>query len=262
MKHILLILFLITSALVIRHATLPEPEVFQEFIPPVEQNITDPLSEYQVKDPFAEYGIREFSDINASDINITNIVLNSKLVLDKKSKHQKRPSNSNKAIKTEKVVKIKKKTKKKTSKKHQLATYRYEGSSKLNKMSITNVEANAIIKKAKRYLGVKYVYGGHTFRGLDCSAFTQKIYGSFRINLPRVACKQFTKGKIIKKSQAKAGDLIFFSSKRKNIGHVGIILDPKKKLFIHASSGAKKVTISNYEKKYYKKRFKGVRRVL
>jgi len=262
MKQILLILFLVTAAVVIRHSMLPEPEKFEKFQPPVEINSTSYEDLFITEDPFEHYSIPKFNDYNLSlDVNNSIVNVASITPVLKTKKHKGKKSNrkvSKHATHATKPAKTKKRKKKKIPK----AVYRYKGSSKLNKMSITTVESDKILKKARRYLGVKYVYGGHTFKGLDCSAFTQKIFGSFSIKLPRVACKQFLVGRIVKKSQARAGDLIFFSSKRKKIAHVGIILDPKRKLFIHASSGAKKVTISSYEKQYYKNHFKGVRRIL
>jgi len=119
-----------------------------------------------------------------------------------------------------------------------------------------------IIKTARKYLGVKYRYGGTTRKGIDCSAFVKTVYKRNKVNLPRTSRQQYKVGKIVSKSKAKKGDLIFFSRPgTRGVGHVGIIIDPKKKLMIHASSGAKKVTISCYEKRYYRKHFKGIRRV-
>ena len=121
--------------------------------------------------------------------------------------------------------------------------------------------ATNLIAEAKKYLGVKYRFGGTTRKGIDCSAFVQKVNKKQGKKLPRTARLQFKKGKRISKKNARKGDLIFFSDSKRSIGHVGIVIDPKKMLMIHASSGAKKVTITSYNKKYYKRHYKGVRRV-
>jgi cell wall-associated NlpC family hydrolase len=119
-----------------------------------------------------------------------------------------------------------------------------------------------LLETAKKYLGIKYRYGGTTRKGIDCSAFVRSVYSKHKVKLPRTSREQFKKGKHIAKSKAKKGDLIFFRGEHsKSVGHVGIIIDPKRKLMIHASSGAKKVTISNYEKSYYRNHFKGIRRI-
>ena len=121
---------------------------------------------------------------------------------------------------------------------------------------------NKVLKTARGYLGIKYRYGGVTRKGIDCSAFVMSVYRKNGKNLPRTSRQQFKVGKVVSKKHAKKGDLIFFRGKHgKSVGHVGIIIDPVKKLMIHASSGAKKVTISSYSKSYYISHFKGIRRV-
>lgn len=118
-----------------------------------------------------------------------------------------------------------------------------------------------VLKTAKKYLGVKYKWGGNSKKGIDCSGFTKVVYKKHDVNLARTSGQQFKQGKKITKTQSKKGDLIFFSDSKRSIGHVGIIIDPEKNLMIHASSGAKKVTISNYNKPYYRKHYKGIRRI-
>lgn len=133
---------------------------------------------------------------------------------------------------------------------------------KVTKKSPKLHNSSKVIKTAKKFLGVKYRYGGTTRKGIDCSAFVKQVFKDHKVSLPRTSRQQFKIGKKVSKSKARKGDLIFFSSKiRGSVGHVGIIIDPKKKLMIHASSGAKKVTISNYGKRYYTRHYKGIRRI-
>ena len=127
----------------------------------------------------------------------------------------------------------------------------------VNKKKDVNKE---IIKLAKSYLGVKYRWGGNSMNGIDCSGFVKNVY-SKEIKLPRTSGQQFKLGKKITKKNSKKGDLIFFSDSKRHIGHVGIIIDPEKNLMIHASMGAKKVLITNYNKPYYRSHYKGIRRV-
>ena len=116
------------------------------------------------------------------------------------------------------------------------------------------------VKTAKTYLGVKYRFGGQTRKGLDCSSFTQKVMKSNKIKIPRTASKQARVGKHIPKKKLKPGDLVFFKGTyKKGISHVGIYLGKGK--FIHASSAAREVTISNLNKPYYLKHYAGARRV-
>lgn len=123
------------------------------------------------------------------------------------------------------------------------------------------ISPNEVLTTAKKYLGVKYKWGGNSKRGIDCSGFTKAVFKKHDMKLARTSGKQFKQGKKIAKIQSKKGDLIFFSDSKRSIGHVGIIIDPKKNLMIHASSGAKKVTISNYNRPYYRKHYKGIRRI-
>jgi cell wall-associated NlpC family hydrolase len=118
-----------------------------------------------------------------------------------------------------------------------------------------------IIKIAKSYLNKPYKYGASpkTTRCFDCSSFVQRVYKTKK--LPRTSKAQSYVGKHIAKSNIKTGDLVFFSSKKtKNIAHVGIALSKDK--FIHASSGAGKVIISSLNKNYYRKHYKGARRIV
>jgi cell wall-associated NlpC family hydrolase len=84
----------------------------------------------------------------------------------------------------------------------------------------------SVIAKAREYLGVPYLWGGtDPARGLDCSGFTQLVYRSQGVELPRVSSQQATAGKpVASLDEARAGDLLFFdySPDRPGIDHVGI----------------------------------------
>jgi cell wall-associated NlpC family hydrolase len=117
---------------------------------------------------------------------------------------------------------------------------------------------------AKKLLGIKYVWGATGPNKYDCSGFTQKIYRDSGIKIPRVSRDQAKVGKYVSYSRLKKGDMVFFDTKKKRTGivsHVGIYLGSGN--FIHASSGAKKIVIYNFNKKsFYKKRFLWGRRVV
>lgn len=117
---------------------------------------------------------------------------------------------------------------------------------------------------AKKLLGIKYVWGATGPNKFDCSGFTQKVYKTVGIQIPRNSRAQAKIGKYVKFEELQKGDMVFFDTNRKKIGrvnHVGIYLEDGK--FIHASSGCKKVVITNFDKKiYYKSRFLWGRRVI
>ncbi|MFE2101079.1 NlpC/P60 family protein [Streptomyces sp. NPDC059468] len=69
--------------------------------------------------------------------------------------------------------------------------------------------AAAVIKVAMKYLGVKYVWGGSTPKGFDCSGLIQWSFKQIGVSLPRVASQQQKAGKPVKLGQERAGDLLF-----------------------------------------------------
>jgi len=129
---------------------------------------------------------------------------------------------------------------------------------------IVNINTK-VEKYAKKFLGNKYVWGATGPKTFDCSGFTQKVYKQcIGVIIPRVSREQAKVGKYIKFSQLKKGDMVFFDTTKKRLGkvnHVGIYLSNGN--FIHASSGGKRVMITNFNKKrFYKNRFLWGRRII
>jgi cell wall-associated NlpC family hydrolase len=81
--------------------------------------------------------------------------------------------------------------------------------------------AAKVIAEAKKYLGVKYVWGGESPTGFDCSGLVQYVYKKFGVELPRVSQDQAHAGRAISRADAKPGDLVFFG---KPATHVGVYL--------------------------------------
>lgn len=110
-----------------------------------------------------------------------------------------------------------------------------------------NVTGSEIVAYAKKYLGYKYVYGGSTPSGFDCSGFTSYVYKHFGYSLNRTSSAQASNGKAVSKSDLQVGDIICFarSSGSKTIGHVGIYIGGGQ--FIHAANARKGVIISNVD---------------
>ena len=89
----------------------------------------------------------------------------------------------------------------------------------------------AVVAYAMQFIGNPYVYGGNSLtNGIDCSGFTQQIYGHFGYSLPRVSDAQASSGVGIDYSQARAGDLIVYP------GHVAILTGDGG--IVHASNSA------------------------
>ncbi|MBD8005758.1 C40 family peptidase [Bacillus norwichensis] len=119
---------------------------------------------------------------------------------------------------------------------------------------------SAIVKESKKHLGVRYLYGGTTPKGFDCSGFTSYTFKKKKVKLPRTAAEQYKKGKSVSKKNLKAGDLVFFKTTSKTkISHVGIYVGNNK--FIHSAGKGVSVTSIN-DPYYWKSKYAGARRVL
>jgi cell wall-associated NlpC family hydrolase len=91
-----------------------------------------------------------------------------------------------------------------------------------------------LIERTKLFLNAPYLWGGRNPFGIDCSGYTQIIYKTLGIILPRDAKDQVKIGTTINFiGDTKAGDLAFFDDTEGNITHVGIILEQNK--IIHSS---------------------------
>jgi cell wall-associated NlpC family hydrolase len=87
--------------------------------------------------------------------------------------------------------------------------------------SFGSARGSTVIAVAARYIGVQYVYGGTTPAGWDCSGATSYIFRQIGITIPRTANDQMLASTRIPRSQAKPGDLVFFTSAGRAY-HVGI----------------------------------------
>ena len=118
-------------------------------------------------------------------------------------------------------------------------------------------ERDLFVRMVKSFEGVPYKLGGNTMRGIDCSAFTRKIYGVFRIDLPRTAREQLRCGRHVGREDLDTGDLVFFRTRRNRI-HVGIFLGGGE--FFHLSSRNRAGKVDRIDSAYFSTRFiSGVR---
>ena len=116
-------------------------------------------------------------------------------------------------------------------------------------------KGSEVVAYAKTLLGCKYVYGGTTTKGFDCSGFTQYVYKHFGLNLNRTAAAQYSNGTSV--SNLQAGDLVMFG--KSGINHVGIYIGGN--TFIHAANPSKGVTTDTLSSGYYKTNYVGARRI-
>ena len=105
---------------------------------------------------------------------------------------------------------------------------------------------------------VKYKLGGNSRNGIDCSAFTQRIYKEkFDLDIPRTTISQVSVGTEIAKSELMPGDLVFFKTSKTD-KHVGVYVGNNN--FLHAS--IKGIQYTSLDKPFYKKNYWTSRRVI
>ena len=113
---------------------------------------------------------------------------------------------------------------------------------------------------AKMFLGARYLLGGCSAEGIDCSGLTYLAAKMNGLRLPRDSMPQSGEGVYVDLRNAVIGDQLFFSSGagRTRVTHTGIYLGRGD--FIH-SAGNKGVVIDNiYNNRSYYGRFMFVKR--
>lgn len=117
-----------------------------------------------------------------------------------------------------------------------------------------------VVSYANSFLGTRYIIGGASPSGFDCSGFTRYVYGKYGVNLAHSAKAQASVGTAVDRADLQAGDLVLFKGATGNsIGHVGIYIGGNN--FIHASNPSDGVKITSMSTSYYQSRYVTSRRV-
>ena len=105
-----------------------------------------------------------------------------------------------------------------------------------------SISEDKLVGTAKRMMGLPYLWGGTSYKGVDCSGFTKTIYLLNGWVLPRDASQQVHSGELVDTGQGfdnlRSGDLLFFGTKAgestaEKVTHVGMWIGNGE--FIHAS---------------------------
>ena len=113
-------------------------------------------------------------------------------------------------------------------------------------------KGQAIVNEAKKYLGIKYVYGGSTPKGFDCSGLVKYVLAKNGISVSRTSASQARQGVSVSKSNLQPGDLLFFA-KNGRVHHVGIYAGNGQ--MIHAPHTGAKIRYDSINTPYRQKEF-------
>jgi lipoprotein Spr len=128
------------------------------------------------------------------------------------------------------------------------------------KIQVELVTDLKLFKVLSEWIGTRYVFGGNTKKGIDCSGFTQQVMKEvYNIDLHRVVGPQFNQCRAIDRNELRTGDLIFFHTTRAGLSHVGLYIGENK--FIHASS-SRGVVVDDLNAAYYKNAYRKSGRIL
>ena len=109
---------------------------------------------------------------------------------------------------------------------------------------VNNTDANkkSIVSTAFNFMGLPYLWGGTSAKGVDCSGFTKTVYFLNGVVLPRDASQQVNVGELVDTennfNNLQSGDLLFFgrkatADKKVKITHVAIYIGDGK--YIHSA---------------------------
>lgn len=84
-----------------------------------------------------------------------------------------------------------------------------------------SARGSALVAQASKYIGTRYVYGGTSPSGFDCSGLVQYSLRKLGVSIARSSRAQYGYGASVSKANLQPGDLVFFS-RGGGISHVAI----------------------------------------
>jgi cell wall-associated NlpC family hydrolase len=124
--------------------------------------------------------------------------------------------------------------------------------------SIPGDRYSSVVGIAMQYLGVKYVWGGASPSGFDCSGLVMYVYAQVGVSLPHYTVAQwnYPDAVSVPRNELEPGDLVFFAG----LGHVGIYVGNGQ--FIHAPHTGDVVRIDSLSEGWYSSEYDGAKRIL
>lgn len=120
-----------------------------------------------------------------------------------------------------------------------------------------NMDVDKLQEIISPLMKTRYVLGGTTPDGFDCSGFTSYVFQQLGVKLARTSDEQFLGGTDIPFDQAQPGDLLFYDSLHKGkVSHVAIYLGDG--MIVHANGDDVRLEKEVYMHKIYP--FYGVKR--
>ena len=113
-----------------------------------------------------------------------------------------------------------------------------------------------MLNTADSYVGVKYVWGGTTPDGCDCSGLVRQAFRSIKVNLPRDADQQALVGRLVGtrwyRAGLRRGDTLYFLGHNGQIHHTALYIGDGK--FIEATEPVAKISSFDSDDPQYSER--------
>ncbi|MGI9146998.1 MAG: LysM peptidoglycan-binding domain-containing protein [Chloroflexota bacterium] len=117
-----------------------------------------------------------------------------------------------------------------------------------------------IVANAMKYVGYRYVFGGTSPAGFDCSGFVYYIHNHSGAPVGRGMWQQYNGGAHISMSALQPGDTVFFANTyMPGLSHDGIYIGGGQ--FVHASDERTGVTVSSIYSSYWQGHYAGATRL-
>lgn len=97
------------------------------------------------------------------------------------------------------------------------------GEASLRPAAAIPADVDAVTAEARRFLGLRYLWGGTSPHGLDCSGLVHYVWRRAGVVVPRDASAQHLAAEPVALGDERPGDLYFFARDDGFVYHVGIV---------------------------------------